>query len=170
MTENYKVNVSLTKGEISIYNFYHIRWLLFFDLLGLIVFVGMVYLSFSHPDSETRELLSTISIWAAILLAVGLSQPLILIMQIYLIKSPGISDLMNHRSYRLTDEGIHISANGREAVSAWPDIKTVKDTGRIFLIFTRRKLAYVIPRRCFSSREKMVHFIEFLMDRLKAPK
>jgi hypothetical protein len=167
MAEDYNIEVALTKSEVARYNLYHIRWLIILDIIGLGIFLYITYVSFSHPDIETRDLLSTISIWAAIALAVGLSQPMIIIFQIYVFKSAAINNLMANRSYSFSDFGIHIISMGKKAQKRWIDIREIKNAGSILLIFTSPKLAYVIPRRCFDSKYEWGKFINFLFTRIK---
>lgn len=170
MAEDYRIDVSLTKSEVARYNLYHIRWIIIMDIIGLGVFLYITYSSFAYPDPATRDLLSTISIWAAIALAVGLSQPLIIFLQIYVFRTSGISRLMAKRSYNFTDFGIHIDAMGKEAQKRWNDIRRIVNTGNILLIFTAPKLAYVIPRRCFESRNEWRRFIKYIFNRIKGKK
>ena len=170
MFEDIKIDVNLTRWEIARYNLYHIRWLLFLNLVGVIVFICIVYLSFTHPQASTREMLGTISIWAAVILALGLSQPFILIMQIYILKTPAIEDQMAPRSYSFTIEGIHVESCGRMAKAPWTKVRMLRDTGRMLLIFTSPKLAYVIPKRCFISASQVESFARFLSERLKKAK
>jgi len=167
MIEDYELEVSLTRSEIARYNFYHIRWLIILDLIGLGIFLYVVYTSFFHPDPETRELLKTISIWAAVALAIGLSQPFIIILQIYIFKAGTGNDLMAKRTYRFSDFGIHISSMGKKASKKWADVRRIKNIGNILLIFTAPKLAYVIPRRCFRSKNEWGEFIKFIYNRIK---
>jgi hypothetical protein len=167
MAEDYSIEVVLTRAEVARYNLFHIRWLIILDIIGLGVFLFITYASFSHPDVETRDILSTISIWAAIALAVGLSQPLIIFLQIYVFKSAAINNLMAKRSYSFSDFGIHIDSMGRKAQKRWADIKEIKNAGSILLIFTSPKLAYVIPRRCFDSRYEWGKFMRFVFSRIK---
>ena len=170
MAEDYSVEVALTRSEVARYNLFHIRWLIILDIIGLGAFLYITYVSFSHPDIETRDILSTISIWAAIALAVGLSQPLIIFMQIYVFKSAGINNLMAKRSYSFSDFGICIDSMGRKAQKRWADIEGIKNAGSILLIFTGPKLAYVIPRRCFDSGREWGKFMRFIFSRIKGKK
>lgn len=167
MAEDYSIDVALTKSEVARYNLYHIRWLIILDIIGLGVFLYITYASFSYPDIETRNLLGTISIWAAIALAVGFSQPLMIILQIYVFKSAATKNFMAKRSYSFSDSGIHIDSMGKKAQKRWIDIKEIRNTGNILLIFTSPKLAYVIPRRCFESRYEWGKFIKFIFTRIR---
>lgn len=170
MSEDYEVEVSLTRSEVARYNFYHIRWLIILDIIGLGIFLYIVYTSFFHPDPETRELFRTISIWAAIALAIGLSQPFIIILQIYLSGAGKGGSLMAKRTYRFSDFGIDVSSMGKRAQKKWADIREIKNIGNILLIFTSPKLAYVIPRRCLGSKTEWSRFIRFIFDRVKREK
>jgi len=167
MVEAYKIEVALTKSEVARYNFYHIRWLIILDIVGLGAFLYLAYLSFSHPDPGTRDLLSTISIWAAVALALGLSQPLIIILQIYAFRASTFKNLTAKRIYRFSDFGIHISSMGKEAQKEWAEIREIENLGSILLISTAPKLAYVIPRRCFGSKSEWKEFVKFIFDRIK---
>ncbi len=170
MSKDYEVEVTLTKSEVARYNFYHIRWLIILDILGFGIFLYIAYASFFHPDPGTREMLRTISIWAAIALAIGLSQPFIIILQIYLTGAGKNDSLTASRVYRFSDFGIHISSMGKRAQKAWADIKEIKNIGNILLIFTSPKLAYVIPRRCLGSKREWSRFKRFIFERVKREK
>jgi amino acid transporter len=156
----------LTKPEVVRYNFYHIRWLILLDLIGLGLFLYIVYASYSNPVPETRQLLRTVSIWAAIALAIGLSQPFLIILQVYLSKAGKSESLMGKRLYRFSDFGIQISARGKNASKKWEDVKKIKNIGNILLIFTAPKLAYVIPRRCLGSKGEWGGFLKFTLGKV----
>jgi len=170
MAVDYKVDVALTKSEVARYNLYHIRWLIILDIIGLGVFLYLAYASFSYPNVETRELLSTITIWAAIALAVGMSQPLIIILQIYVFKTAAIGNLVAKRSYSFSELGIQINSMGKQAQKRWNEIKEIRKAGDILMIFTGPKLAYIIPRRCFRSRVEWRRFLRFLFARTDGKK
>jgi hypothetical protein len=170
MSEDYQVEVALTKSEVARYNLYHIRWLIILDIIGLGLFLYIVYASFFHPDPGTRDLLRTISIWAAIALAIGLSQPFIIVLQIFVFKAAGRENLMAKRTYSFSDFGIHISSMGKRARKKWADIRRIRNIGNILLIFTAPKLAYVIPRRCLGSDIEWGEFIKFIAGRIESNK
>jgi len=170
MSEDYEFEVALTRSEVARYNLYHIRWLIILDIIGLGLFLYIAYSSFYHPDPDTRDLLRTVSIWAAIALAFGLSQPFIIILQIYIFKTAGRESLMAKRIYSFSDFGIHISSMGKKAWKKWADIREIKNIGNILLIFTAPKLAYVIPRRCLGSKKEWRRFIGFIFERAKREK
>lgn len=167
MKNKFEFDVSLKKSEVAQYNLYHIRWLVILDIIGFGLFFYLVYLSFNHPEPETRELLRTISIWGAIALAIGLSQPLIILVQIYILKADPVKNLMALRSYKFSEIGIQIYSAGKEAQKGWSDISNVIYIGSILLLFTSSKLAYVIPRRCFESKKDWEDFRGFLLKRTK---
>lgn len=170
MSTDYEIEVTLTKSEVARYNLYHIRWLIILDILGFGIFLYIVYASFFHPDPGTREMLRTISIWTAIALAIGLSQPFIIIFQIYLTGKGRSHSLMARRDYRFSEFGIHISSMGKKAQKAWVDIQETRNIGNILLIFTSPKLAYVIPRRCLGSKGEWNRFKKFIFERVKREK
>ena len=170
MAEAYRVDVALTRLEVVRYNFFHIKWLLLIDIIGLGIFFYIVYASFSYPNSETREILRTISIWAAIALAVGFSQPLIIILQVFLSKTGKSEDLYGKRVYSFSDSGILIDSEDRTAEKDWSEILKVKRAAGILLIFTAPKLAYVIPRRCFETPAEWRGFIEYVYSHINRKK
>ena len=170
MAEDYRVDIALTKSEVIRYNFYHIRWLIILDIIGLGIFLYIVFGSYYHPDPETRQLLRTVSIWAAIALAVGLSQPLIILLQVYLSGAGKSESLVGRRNYSFSDAGIRIASDDKTAWKEWEDIMRVKNTGNILLIFTSPKLAYVIPRRCFKSKYEWRKFIKYILEQTKMKK
>ncbi len=167
MLKKFEIDVALNRLEVARYNLYHIKWLIVLDIVGFGIFFYLVYSSFFHPRPETRDLLATISIWAAVALAVGLSQPLIIFAQIYLFKAEHVKGLMARRLYEFSNLGIEISSMGKNARKSWSEIAGVKNIGNILLIFTSPKLAYVIPRRCFESKENWSEFIKFVLKRIK---
>lgn len=170
MSTDYEIEVTLTKSEVARYNLYHIRWLIILDILGFGIFLYIVYASFFHPDPGTREILRTISIWTAIALAIGLSQPFIIIFQIYMTGTGRSRNLIARRIYRFSDFGIHISSMGKKAQKTWADIQETKNIGNILLIFTAPKLAYVIPRRCLGSKSEWNRFRKFIFERVRGEK
>lgn len=163
-----EMDVVLTKAEIARYNFYHIRWLLLIDLLGLIGLVVLTYLSVFNPSPQTRDMLSSLLIWAVLLLAAGLSQPFILLLQIYILKNPAMQVQTARRNYRFDNDGIHIESNGKRVLTPWGRIVKVKDIGRLILIFTGPKMAYVIPKRCFSSGGQVNSFEGFVIEMVRS--
>lgn len=165
--DEYKIDVELTKSEIAGYNYHHIRWLLFLDLFGLIVLMTAVYFSVASPNPEGRQTLSVLVVWGALFLAVGLSQPFILFLQIYILKSPAVAEQMLPKSYVFDDYGIHIHTKSRIAIRRWSEISAIKDIGKLLLIYTAPKLAYVIPKRYFRSREEMNLFVGEILENLK---
>ncbi len=167
MKDNFELDVSLKKSEVAKYNLYHIRWLIILDIIGFGIFFYIVYFSFSHPEPETRELLGTISIWGVIALSIGLSQPMIILVQIYIFKADPVKKLMALRSYKFSEIGIQISSAGKKAQKGWSEITDVIYIGSLLLLFTSSKLAYVIPRRCFESRKDWDEFRRFLLARAK---
>ncbi len=167
MTEYFEIDVSLTRGEIARYNFHHIRWILVIDILGFLGVVAMTYLSIFHPSPGTRELLGSLLIWAVVLLAAGLSQPFILFMQIYILKSLAMLTQIARRIYRFDDDGIHIESDGKSARKSWGDIRAIKDIGRLIVIITGPKLAFVIPKRCLGDAERARSFVGYLLDRIE---
>ncbi len=170
MSDDIEIDVVLTRSEIARYNFYDMRWLLILDILGLIGLLIMTYASMFHPEPQTRDLLGSLIIWAILILAIGLSQPFILFLQIFVLKNPAMASQTASRVYTFSDDGIHISSGGRLATTPWSKITALKDIGRLILIFTSAKLAYVIPRRCFSSDEQRKAFIGLLVQKVKEGK
>jgi hypothetical protein len=168
MLDEIKVGVELTKAEIASYNYHHIRWLLLLDLIGLIILMAGVYISVTHPNREIRETLSSLIIWAALLLSFGLSQPFILFLQIYILKSPAVVDQMRLKSYTFDVTGIQIQTETRTVLRRWTDVIVIKDVGKLFLIYTSPKLAYIIPKRYFPSREDKERFINALLGEIKS--
>ncbi|MEE9555402.1 MAG: YcxB family protein [candidate division Zixibacteria bacterium] len=167
MADSYEIDVSLTRAEIARYNFHHIRWILVIDILGLLGVVAMTYLSIFHPSHETRELFGSLLVWAVVLLAAGLSQPFILFMQIYIIKSPAMLTQKARRVYRFDNDGIHIESEGKTARTDWGKIVTVKDIGRLIVISTGPKLAYIIPKRCLGSPARAESIIGYLLEQVQ---
>jgi hypothetical protein len=170
MAGDFEIEVSLKKSEVVRYNFFHIRWIIAADIIGMGIFLYLVYGSFYHPESGARELLGTLSVWAAVVLAFGLSQPLIIILQIYIFKSRAFADFMARRIYDFSDSGIRVNSRGKNAEKKWVAIKGIKNTDGLLLIYTAPRLAYVIPRRCFESRKRWFEFIRFLRSRFKRQK
>jgi hypothetical protein len=170
MPEKIEIDVTLTRSEIARYNFYHIRWLLTLDILGLIGLLVITYASMFHPEPHIRDLLGSLVIWAVLILAIGLSQPFILFLQIFVLKNPAMISQTAKRVYMFSDDGIRISSGGRLATTPWSKITALKDIGRLILIFTGAKLAYVIPKRCFSSDDQRKTFIGFLLQKIKETK
>lgn len=167
MSEEIKIEVALTRSEIARYNFYHIRWLLILDILGLIGLLILTYTSMFHPEPQTRDLFGSLIVWAVLVLAVGLSQPFILLLQIFVLKNPAMVSQTTGRVYTFSDEGICISSGDRLATTPWSKLTALKDIGRLILIFTGAKLAYVIPKRCFSSNEQRKKFIGYLLRKIR---
>ena len=167
MSEKIEIEVALTRSEIARYNFYHIRWLLILDFLGLIGLLVLTYASMFHPEPQTRDLFGSLIVWAVLILAIGLSQPFILFLQIYVLKNPAMVSQTARRVYTFSDDGIRISSGDRLATTPWSRVTALKDIGRLILIFTGAKLAYVIPRRCFSSDDQRKKFMGFLLRKIK---
>lgn len=167
MSEKIEFEVALTRSEIARYNFYHIRWLLILDFLGFIGLLVLTYASMFHPEPQTRDLFGSLVIWAVLILAVGLSQPFILFLQIFVLKNPAMTSQTARRVYTFSGDGIRISSGDRLATTPWSKITALKDIGRLILIFTGAKLAYVIPKRCFSSIEQSKVFTGFLLRKIK---
>jgi hypothetical protein len=167
MSDEYKISVNLSKSEIARYNFHHIRWLLIIDVLGLAILLIGVYFSIYAGNSGTRNTLSALTFWGTLVLATGLSQPLILVLQIYLLKSPAVEEQMRPKQYLFDDQGIHIVSSGRSASTSWSNVIAIKDIGQMLLIYTNPKLAYIIPTRYFASREDRSRFIGQLLHRVK---
>ena len=135
------------------------------DILGLIALLVITYVSMFHPEPATRDFFGSIIIWAILIVAVGLSQPFVLFMQIFVLKNPDMASQTARRAYTFSDDGIHISSGGRLATTPWSKVRELKDIGRLILIFTSVKLAYVIPKRCFSSDEQRKEFIGLLAQK-----
>ncbi len=167
MPEKIEIDVTLTRSEIARYNFYHIRWILILDILGLIGLLIITYASMFHPEPQTRDLLGSLILWAVLILAIGLSQPFILFLQIFVLKNPAMISQTASRVYTFSDDGIHIDSGGRLATTPWSRVTALKDIGRLILIFTGAKLAYVVPSRCFSSDEQRKEFIGFILRKIK---
>ncbi len=167
MADDYRVSVELTKREIASYNFHHIRWLLYLDGIGLVILLTAVYFSIYAPNPETRSNLGILVFWGTIFLAVGLSQPFILFLQVYLLKSSAVEEQMRPKSYTFDDDGIHIEAGARRATTPWSKVLAIKEVGRLFLIYTSPRLAYVIPKRYFPSSEDRRRFIGNIIGRVK---
>ncbi len=164
--ESFEIEVKLTKGDIIEYNFMHIRWLLLLDIIAFIILIVGVYISIIYPDRETRETLGMLAFWWAAILAVGLSQPFVLIMQILILKSPAVEKQMMARRYILDSTGIHIKSDERDVNMPWAKIEMVRETRKIVLIYTNPKLAYIVPKRYFSSKDEMNRFILFLSSKI----
>ena len=161
------LSVTLTRGEIARYNFHHIRWLLFIDAIGLGVLLAGVFFSLVYSEPGSRGTLEIFIFWGVLLLAVGLSQPFILFLQIFVFKSPAVLTQMQPRTYSFDDDGIHIDVGPRTATTFWPKVTAVKDIGELLLIYTSPKLAYVIPKRYFFSSDDRQQFVRLLLGRIK---
>jgi hypothetical protein len=166
---DYKIDVELTRGEIARYNFHHIRWLLLLDLIGLALLLGMVYVSLVNPDPGARNTLKILIMWGVLIVAVGFSQPLILFLQIFVLKTPDVQRQMQRRVYIFDNSGIHIEADGRSVTTLWSRVVAIKDVSKLFLIYTSPKLAYVIPKRYFPSRRDRLRFVRLLLSQVSSP-
>jgi len=162
MNETFKIDVELKKNEVIRYNLSHILRLIIADVIGFLFFIYITYLSFAHPESSTRDLLETVSIWLAVALAIGLSQPLVIILQVLLAKTEIMRKMVAERSYLFSDNGIEIRSQGQNAVKIWDDIIRVRKLTGLLLIYTGKKAAYVIPKRCFNNTEKWRSFIKYV--------
>jgi hypothetical protein len=167
MNETHKIDVELKKGEVLWYNFSHIRWIIIADIIGLLVFIYIAYLSFIHPESSTRDLLETFSIWMAVALAIGLAQPLVIILQVLFAKPEIMQKMVAERSYFFSDSGIEIISLGQKANKIWDDVIRIRNINKLLLIYTGKKAAYVIPRRCFKSAEKWQSFIKYVKGKIR---
>jgi len=168
MKDPYKIDVELRKSEVIRYNFSHIRWIILADTVGLGIFIFITYLSFAHPEPGTRDLLQTLSIWAAVALAIGLAQPFVVLLQVLFAKPEAMQKITAERSYNFTDEGIEIESLGRTAIKIWGEIKRIKILSGLLLIYTGKKVAYVIPKRCFKNTEKWRSFLSFIKEKIKS--
>jgi hypothetical protein len=139
------------------------------DALGLVMLLIMTYISLFHPEPETRSLFSTLLFWAVLVVAVGLSQPLVLFVQIYVTGNPAVENQRAGRVYTFNGGGITIESQGRVVTTSWSKITAMKDIGRLILIYTSSRLAYVIPRRCFESDESKRSFVKYLLERMGKP-
>jgi len=163
--QNYRIEVALTKGEIARYNFYHIRWLMLLDAVGFVILMVIVFISLIHPDLGFRNMLKIVIVWGVLILAVGLSQPLILFLQIFILKSPAVENQMRRRVYLFDERGIHVDTGERSVDIPWSHVSAIKDITTVILIYTSPKLAYVIPGKHFLSRRDRVRFKRFVLDR-----
>jgi hypothetical protein len=168
MSNEFKVDVELRRSEVFWYNLSHIRWIVYADIIGLVAFFVMVYQSFTHPDPGIRDLLGTVSIWVAIALAIGLSQPFVIFMQVFWPNSPAFESLRVKRSYLIDLEGIGIRSMGLEAKKKWNEIVKIQKIRNIILIYTGKKKAYVIPKRCFADIKLWDEFIRFLLKAISS--
>lgn len=170
MSEEFRISVRLTKAEIARYNFHHIRWMIWLDILGFAALMVGLYFSITNPDPGTRRTLNVLVFWGVLLLAVGLSQPFIVFLQIYVLKSPAVESQMEFRTYVFDDTGIRIQSGEKSALMPWSRVIGLKDIGQVFLIFTSPRLAYVIPKRYFSSKEEGDRFKSSLSSRVESAK
>jgi hypothetical protein len=168
MADEYKISVSLTRGELASYNFHHIRWLLWVDVIGVCLLLVGAYFSFTSPKPGVRSTLSVLVFWGVIFLAVGLSQPFILFLQIFIFKTPAVIEQMQPKLYAFDETGIHIEVGNRMAMTPWSRVFAIKAIDRLFLIYTSPKLAYIIPQRCFASREEFHRFAGLMLGRVRA--
>lgn len=167
MAGEIEIEVSLTRADIARYNFHHIRWLLVLDALGLIGLLTITYISLFHPSPETRDLFGSLIIWGILLVAVGLSQPVVLLLQIFVMKNAALAGQTVRRVYTFADDGIHIESQGRLATTSWSKVTVLKDIGRLILIFTGSGLAYVIPGRCLATNEAKKSLVRYLRERME---
>lgn len=163
----YRIDVSLTRGEIARYNFHHIRWLLLLDAVGFAVLMGAVFVSLVSPEPGFRNMLKIIIMWGVLFLAVGFSQPIILFLQIFVLKSPAVETQMRRRTYMFDDSGIHVKDGIRKATTVWSRVFAIKDIPQLLLIYTSPKLAYIIPKRYFTSRRERLRFVRALLGRVR---
>lgn len=168
MSESYQIDVELRKSEVIWYNFGHIRWLIIIDLIGLLIFICIAYLSFTHPESATRELLETLSIWIAVALAIGFTQPLVVVLQVLFAKPEILRKMTVLRSYLFSDKGIEIYSLGKQAVKIWDDITNVRNMNGLLLIYTGKKAAYVIPKRCLPDKKMWSLFVRYVIGQIKS--
>ncbi len=163
---DYKIEVALTKSEIARYNFHHIRWLVLLDMIGLAVLMGIVFVSLFYPDPALRNVFKIAIMWGVLILAVGFSQPLILFLQIFILKSPAVESQMKSRVYTFDEAGIHVDTGARKATTLWSRVVAIKDIPKLLLIYTSPKLAYVIPKRYFASRRERLRFVRNLLGQV----
>jgi hypothetical protein len=77
---------------------------------------------------------------------------------------------MHPKAYIFYDYGIHIQTQTRTATRRWSEVFAIKDVGKLLLVYTTPKLAYVIPKRYFRSREEMQQFISEIIENMKSGK
>lgn len=165
----FELEFSTCRLDLLKYNYFHIGWLILIDWLGLIAFLILAFFSAFHPAPSVRETLGIILFWATILLAFGLSQPMILFLQIYILKSPQVMSQLEPRKYIFTAETILIDSGTRVATIQWNRIIRIRRVLGLILLYTSPKLAYLIPERIFADKESLQSFLRFLFEKIKKP-
>lgn len=67
--------------------------------------------------------------------------------------------VLGAHEFLLTDEGILEKTSANESLAKWPSIKSIRATGRAFLIELPMGSLHVIPFRAFSGKAEREHFL-----------
>jgi len=77
--------------------------------------------------------------------------------------------VLGGREYRLTEEGLHVTATDAESMRQWAGVRSLEETGEHFFLMVDRCAAYVIPKRSFGAPGDQDAFRRFVQERIATP-
>lgn len=67
--------------------------------------------------------------------------------------------VLGAHEFLLTDEGVLEKTSANESLAKWPSIKSIRATGRAFIIELPMGCLHIIPFRAFAGKAEREHFL-----------
>jgi hypothetical protein len=145
--EVYRLNVILTLIGL--------RRVLYIWVIAAIVWIGLLLLLHFQPYSEKD--------WAVMLrnsdpLKWGFAIPILIFFLTPVLSARSVmrNEMIKQGiSYRISDLGLHVETSVSKTDLQWAAIYHVRELSSEFLVFTNRRIAFTLPKRCFNSTESI---------------
>jgi hypothetical protein len=152
------LSFALTRTDLFWYNIHFVRLLvagsIIFFILAIAVFVCTLYV----PPGD----LKTTLIWLVMAFGVGFSlcagSIAAVVLQIFILKNETVAKAMTSRNYTISESGVAVYNEKGRIKRTWEEIRKVVKTHHGFYIKTGDKIAIVLPRHAFGSRDQIELF------------
>ncbi len=155
-----QVDVNTTNKDYSAFQRHHIlRYIWIYAVLGL---VAGVLLGLLIADRKTTGVFNEI-LTACFFIVMAAFLYLIVNAIITMAKTAKLENKKPVFSYTFTKGGVNCRSNGKSFDLAWTKVYRVKEIRSMFLIYTDKQNAFIVPKRCFANESDISEFRDNLL-------
>src|SRR5215475_20199 len=152
--EMYRGSLSVQLGKVGVP-----RAILF--VLSVFFLGAMISVSLSKSDDEVLRQIAPLLGW--VLFPVGICGSIAaapyFAMRSQLRRNPRT---LGPADYSFSEAGIKVAASLGQAEVQWAGFVQIRETNEMLLFYVMPRLAYVVPKRCFSSKAEIVELRDLM--------
>jgi hypothetical protein len=153
-----EMSFSLTRKDILWYNLHFNIGIIILAIIFLVLLLPGLILTLKYPGGDLGMFFVWLEIGFALGLLICLGVILIIVLQIFYIKSDAVDKAMRKRNYIINSAGVAVFTDEGQLVRAWTDFKKINHTRQGYYLRTSEKVAIILPLWAFKSPEDLLAF------------